>query len=219
MFVFITIALAGLAVYPVEAVGFSNSSTSRSSASKSSETITTTKFSSIPVNSSSSSSTSTIYADPNCDPTLENCDVPGTPLWNIYEFENPYLLDGTKNDSEIAANPSLQQLCSNSWMSLFSQYKSTASWTSETTTYTWTATTRVETINNYRQHTTRTVTDDALTATGTRIEYPIASSLPMSSPCCFDCSLYGGNIEVYFWPTQTTSSFAKTLVNPDGYTL
>jgi hypothetical protein len=218
MFVLAAIVV-GLFLAPVEAAVYLNSTSSKSSASTTTQATSTTDLPSTSGNSSSSSSASTSSVAPYCDPTFSNCNEPGDPDWNLYEFDNPYLLAGN-NDSAMLANPSLRSFCSNSWESQFSQYRSTASWSTMTITESWPATTEVATIDNYREDTTETFTYSAETFTETMVDYPFAASLPMSSPCCFDCTLWGGSIEVYYWPSTTSSSsFAHTLVNSEGYSL
>lgn len=39
------------------------------------------------------------------------------------------------------------------------------------------------------------------------------------SGCCRDCSLFGNDVQVYYWPTTAPAPADQTLVNDDGYTL
>lgn len=39
-----------------------------------------------------------------------------------------------------------------------------------------------------------------------------------SAPCCALCTLYGGNVQVYYWPITTASPPISTLVNDAGFT-
>lgn len=40
-----------------------------------------------------------------------------------------------------------------------------------------------------------------------------------SKPCCLSCTLFGGNVQVYNWPTPAPSPPVSTLVNSNGFTL
>lgn len=43
-----------------------------------------------------------------------------------------------------------------------------------------------------------------------------------SEPCCLTCTLYGGNVQVFYWPTSTakfSNSSVSTLVDSNGFTL
>lgn len=40
-----------------------------------------------------------------------------------------------------------------------------------------------------------------------------------SEPCCKACDIYGGNVEVFYWPTATQSPPISTLVDSKGFTL
>lgn len=40
-----------------------------------------------------------------------------------------------------------------------------------------------------------------------------------TSPCCKECTLFGGNVQVYYWPTATQSPPVSTLVNSEKFTL
>lgn len=46
-------------------------------------------------------------------------------------------------------------------------------------------------------------------------------SYTASAPCCSTCTLYGDKVEVYYWPTSTSSTgpAISKLVNNDGFTL
>lgn len=40
-----------------------------------------------------------------------------------------------------------------------------------------------------------------------------------SEPCCLQCTVFGGDVQVYRWPTPAPSPPVTKLVNTDGYTL
>jgi len=40
-----------------------------------------------------------------------------------------------------------------------------------------------------------------------------------SEPCCYGCTLSGGTVQVFYWPTETQSPPISTLVNDVGFTL
>lgn len=40
-----------------------------------------------------------------------------------------------------------------------------------------------------------------------------------TSPCCKECTLFGGSVQVYYWPSVTESPAASTLVNSAKFTL
>ena len=40
-----------------------------------------------------------------------------------------------------------------------------------------------------------------------------------SEPCCMACSIYGGSVEVFYWPTVTQNPPVSTLVDSKGFTL
>lgn len=48
--------------------------------------------------------------------------------------------------------------------------------------------------------------------------YP-AYSWTASSPCCSACTIYGGNIEVMYWPATGLAGNKTTVVNTEGFTL
>ncbi len=41
-----------------------------------------------------------------------------------------------------------------------------------------------------------------------------------TSPCCYSCTLFGGDIQVFYWPTATASTnITSSTVNPAGLTM
>jgi hypothetical protein len=40
-----------------------------------------------------------------------------------------------------------------------------------------------------------------------------------SKPCCLSCTIFGGTVDVYNWPTPAPSPPISTLVNAEGFTL
>lgn len=53
----------------------------------------------------------------------------------------------------------------------------------------------------------------------TPVSYVSQFSFTASQLCCFNCTLYGGDIQVYHWPTATSEGATSTLVNSEGFTL
>jgi hypothetical protein len=70
-----------------------------------------------------------------------------------------------------------------------------------------------------------TITNMALTTLIEPATTPFAQyvspyfSYQASSPCCMFCTLYGKNVQVYYWPTPAASPPVSTLVNAANFTL
>jgi hypothetical protein len=66
------------------------------------------------------------------------------------------------------------------------------------------------------------VTETARTYTIT--EYVDDNPATVSAPCCLGCTLYGGDVQVYFWPSKAANATAQspqvsTLVDANHFTL
>lgn len=73
-----------------------------------------------------------------------------------------------------------------------------------------------------------TTTEAAFTSTSvfsgtTLASYVSDFTYTAAPPCCSACTLFGGNVEVFYWPQSTTSVFhnasVSTMVNKAGFTL
>lgn len=42
---------------------------------------------------------------------------------------------------------------------------------------------------------------------------------PAASPCCLNCTLFGGDVQVFVWPTPRPTPLVNTVVDESGYTL
>jgi hypothetical protein len=48
----------------------------------------------------------------------------------------------------------------------------------------------------------------------TQYNYASSFSFTAEKPCCFNCTLYGGNVQVYYWPTAAPASIANSTAPP-----
>jgi len=168
-----------------------NSTTSRS---------TTSNQSLIASSAAASDSwTSTCLYDPGFG--YGDCNRPGDPVHAGYP--NPY--DTSLFPSNIVpANPSLASFCSKIYVSEYSQFLSTAVIT--TTTYPG--------YTDYEENPPITYTSQELD-----IYYNENWYYTATPPCCLNCTLFGGNVQVYYWPTPAPSPPVSRLVNAAGFTL
>jgi hypothetical protein len=53
------------------------------------------------------------------------------------------------------------------------------------------------------------------------IQYSLVDPLPVTpvEPCCLNCTIYGGNVQVYYWPTPAPTPGFSTLTTSAGFTL
>jgi len=56
-------------------------------------------------------------------------------------------------------------------------------------------------------------------AAHTTASYVDVFSYHPTSPCCSSCTLYGGDVQVYYWPTPNPMPKISTLVNSKNFTL
>ena len=171
--------------------------------------------------------------------------------YNPFAFVNPYYFYQMSASDELES--SSYWSCGQIWDTTFTQWLETAAVSTgsivptTTVTSTWmpwlsTPIVSVETLTGSNSKwiskipgpvVTQLPSTVIATSTGYGPYYYVQQSLDFtaSPPCCALCTLYGGNVQVYYWPTQTQSSPvsalgnrtqsppASTLVNDAGFTL
>ena len=70
-------------------------------------------------------------------------------------------------------------------------------------------------------YTTVTASVDEVQAPITEYSYVSSFAFTASPPCCSSCSLFGNNVQVYYWPSTTAAPNASssTLTDSNGFTL
>ena len=132
-----------------------------------------------------------------------DCNRPGDP--GTIDYNNPYDTV-VYPDNILPANATLASLCSSLFLSDESVFYATASISTYTQTgYTYPA------ANDPSSIVTVPTETDAF--------YPEDWSFTASPPCCLDCTLFGGTVSVYAWPTPAPTPGVTALVNNEGYTL
>ncbi|MCJ1393764.1 hypothetical protein MMC18_006640 [Xylographa bjoerkii] len=128
-----------------------------------------------------------------------------------YIFDNPY--NTTLHPYNIVPpNPSLASYCGSVWSQQGKQFLTTAAWQTFSGTF-WSE-----------------AWVEASTATGSSISSTLFTGLyqylnigdtipaPTSAPCCLNCTVFGGNVQVFYWPTPAPSPPVTSLVNSAGFT-
>jgi hypothetical protein len=204
---FITIASA-TSFYPnsTSLQGTSSSesvSTTSSQSASLSDSITAT-FLLTATSSSDTSWTSSCLYDPGLG--YGNCNRPGDPVHEIYI--NPY--DTSSFPSVFLGTPSLANLCSEMFVSDYNQFLGTGVIT--TTTYPgYTA---------YPDGPSSALYSPVIdTSEVLNVYYIDTWTYTAEPPCCLGCTLFGGSVQVYYWPTPASSPSVSTLVNSAGFTL
>lgn len=164
----------------------------------------------------SSTSSTSLGNDPTITPSA---------YYNPAAFVNPYffILINTSGDLVWSSLRS----CGSIWASSFTRWLGTAEVstgpiipaTTQTTTWLpWisTSTGSMETVVTTILPKTFTST---VPAQGPLYYVPDYLDFTASEPCCYSCTLYGGNVQVYYWPEKTQSPPISTLVNSAGFTL
>jgi hypothetical protein len=170
------------------------------------------------VTNSSSSTNPTITAAPSATsigpPACQtwevdrNCDRSGDPYFSSYMgFNNPYY-DFEYMEYMMYKHPSasLMDYCITLWDNSFSQWEATAAVTSISLIPATTSSLYSDVVYTYASWWSVSYVSD----------FPPYTA---SAPCCALCTLYGGNVQVYYWPTTTESPPVSTLVNEGGFTL
>ena len=86
-------------------------------------------------------------------------------------------------------NPSLASYCSSAW--------------------------DLEPIHYFATAPIMTTTEDGIES----VVYDESWDYVASKQCCLNCTLFGENVQVYFWPTPAPSPLVSTLINANNYTL
>lgn len=75
--------------------------------------------------------------------------------------------------------------------------------------------------NTYIVQTTDNIGDVSLytTTTTTWARFQDQMFFTPSAPCCLNCTLYGGTVQVYYWPTPAPSPPVTALVDSSNFTL
>jgi hypothetical protein len=165
------------------------------------------------------------------------------PYFSTPAFVNPYFF--IVIDSSVAADPDLlgsASLCSSVWNTAFTEWLGTAqistgpvvSASTETTTYYPWFTTKLavdsftETVNGSTIVLESTSTEGVSTVLGSTVttvfsEYgprylvPTTFDFTASQPCCESCTIRGGSVQVFYWPSSSPS--ISTFINTNNFTL
>jgi hypothetical protein len=105
----------------------------------------------------------------------------------------------------VPANATLASFCSSAFEAETSLWLATASVTEST----WAIT-----FLDGAKSTTASTTDSMAYSS-----YDEPFTYTPAPPCCLNCTLYGGHVQVFYWPTITASNSISTLVNQAGFTL
>lgn len=162
-----------------------------------------------PGSSTSSSGTKTSSADAasSSDEGYPICRT-GDPYMTLWAF-NPYDTSNFPNNI-VPPNTALANYCSADWSRSFAEYISTAPVTTSTAVEVTTTT------NSDAQITSFTTTEVDVWYNGPAFSYPT------KSPCCLNCTLFGGTVQVYYWPTAAPNATAPpvtALVDRNNHTL
>lgn len=139
--------------------------------------------------------------------------------WSGGEY-NPYGPDawGFPN----SAPPSLASYCSSLFEAASSAFLSTVALTSQTvppSTITVTPFTLTETEPSTTFYDTETSATTELVGERVYVYNQVPFTYSPSSPCCLNCTLFGGTVQVYHWPTSAPSPPVTELVNAAKFTL
>jgi hypothetical protein len=107
----------------------------------------------------------------------------------------------------LPPNPSLASYCS----SMFDD--ALDSWMATAAVYYFGNTYVVQTTDNKGDVSSYT------TATTTSARFQDEMFFTPSAPCCLNCTLYGGTVQVYYWPTPAPSPPVTALVDSSNFTL
>lgn len=147
-------------------------------------------------------SNDTVTASLTVSEALPSSAGPSTDIRGSWEgASNPY--DTTLYPYNIVpANASLASFCSSSFEAETSLWLATASVTESTWAITF-------------LNAAKSTTEDSMTYSS----YDEPFTYTPAPPCCLNCTLYGGHVQVFYWPTITASNSISTLVNQAGFTL
>lgn len=167
-----------------------------------------------------------------------NCNRSGLPVYTFESgFQDPYFA-GDKINTAIP--DSLIMVCSSQWNTSVENWYRTAPITPlsvipMTTVYasqvfrqsTWSTIETIEaivTISTTIKGVPTFTTTSALTtytdagpftwSAFSQYQYVSQFTYTADKPCCFNCTLYGGNVQVYYWPTAAPSGIANSTAPP-----
>ncbi len=155
-----------------------------------------TVYSSSRTGSAAVPSRSCLYPSNPADGTYGNwedsdCMRPGDPVVNVGAY-NIYKY-------EASWDPVMSSSCSSQFESSLSSWEATAPITS----FGFTATDE----------------EGKPVQTESYVQYVDFFTFAPPTGCCLNCTLYGGNVQVYYWPTPAPTPAVSTLVNDVGFTL
>lgn len=173
---------------------------------------------------------------PPCDPYLQECDRVGAPFLNgnPSQVENPFLAYNDDNKTLISICAAAFESSRVNWEATAAVYGEVLPLEVATRTITvYPPITDPEAPGHDRTsyitisgHITTTkypvVTKTTTILAHSSEQYASQFHFATPSSCCFKCILYGGDIQVYYWPTATPSGSASTLVelvDANGFTL
>jgi hypothetical protein len=147
--------------------------------------------------------------------------------YNPAAFTNPYWFVLINTSGDLAQSSIVS--CGNIWQSSFTEWLATAPVTTGPSIPAITATETLLPSFAYQNISGEIVTSTfppqtytVTTAAQGPLYYANAEGgldFTASEPCCQTCQIFGGTVQVLYWPTTTASPAASTLVNSEGFTL
>ncbi|KAE9370111.1 hypothetical protein N431DRAFT_484419 [Stipitochalara longipes BDJ] len=178
-----------------------------------------------------SSQTSLNDSELICDPSIQNCSSADNQAFYYSNgtYYNPYYNTTYINPND---NQTLRDICADSFDVSLSRWLATAQ-TSDRP-----ATSKVPSLREppiiskvgsnstalaFQTHVRRNESLIANTKTQSQHIISTTSYVPQftftaSQPCCYNCTLAGGNLQLFQWPTQTVSPPTSTYINNLGFT-
>lgn len=152
--------------------------------------------------STSTATTSSCLYPVTIEPYFQyyDCNRPGDP--QLPNTANPYELFFDYSDPFVSQ-------CSSSWDSSFSSWLATVPIITQTSTFSE----ALDEPEGYIAYTT-------VLTTQTYVNFGGDFSYTAAAPCCYNCSLYGGDVQVYAWPTPApTPAVTKLVDSANNFTL
>jgi len=174
-----------------------------------------------------SSQTTINNTEQSCDTTSQECSPVENPT-----YSNPYYNTSFINPND---NQTLRDICANAFEVSLSSWLSTSS-TTQVTEHP--VTTKAPSIKGpplvskvggnstalaSKTHVQRN--EDAISSTTqpqlttSFVSYTPKFPFTASQPCCYNCTIYGGPLQLFQWPAQTASPPTSTYVNNLNFTL
>jgi hypothetical protein len=139
------------------------------------------------------------------DANGDDCRLPYSPYYNL-DLYNPW--NTTQNPTNILPpNPSLASYCSSVFVDALDSWMATAAVYYYGNTYVAETTNRMGDISSYT------------TSTTTWARFQDELFFTPKAPCCLNCTLYGGTVQVYYWHTPAPSPPVTALVDSSNFTL